>query len=74
MRAWLVCGWQRINARFFLLDLETEAGTYVKEFVRFIPGTLFFHFTFSPPPAKRKDESLSQGEARQRKEEENEIG
>jgi tRNA U54 and U55 pseudouridine synthase Pus10 len=24
---------QRINARFFLLDLETEAGTYVKEFV-----------------------------------------
>jgi hypothetical protein len=74
MRAWLVCGWQRINARFFLLDLETEAGTYVKEFVRFIPGPLFFHFTFSPPSAKRKDESLSQGEARQRKEEENEIG
>jgi hypothetical protein len=24
---------QRINQRFFILDLETEAGTYVKEFV-----------------------------------------
>lgn len=23
----------RVNARFFLLDLQTEAGTYVKEFV-----------------------------------------
>ena len=44
MRAWLVCGWQRINARFFLLDLETEAGTYVKEFVRFIPPALLSIF------------------------------
>ena len=32
MRGW-VRQYQRINARFFLLDLETEAGTYVKEFV-----------------------------------------
>jgi len=24
---------QRLNEHFFLLDLETEAGTYVKEFV-----------------------------------------
>ena len=33
---------QRINARFFLLDLETEAGTYVKEFVS--------TRTLAPPP------------------------
>ena len=31
--SWCVLQLQRVNERFYLLDLETEAGTYVKEFV-----------------------------------------
>jgi hypothetical protein len=39
---------QRINQRFFILDLETEAGTYVKEFVHGVYVCMCVHFT--PPP------------------------
>jgi hypothetical protein len=38
---------QRINQRFFILDLETEAGTYVKEFVHGVYVCTCVHF---PPP------------------------
>ena len=31
--SWCVLQLERVNERFYLLDLETEAGTYVKEFV-----------------------------------------